>query len=533
MRLHTRLAASTAAILLALGTTAILASPAGALPTVSVTGSAPATVHGPGTVIFSYSIDVLSNIGSTTLTTHQPAELPALVAGVTLDGLPVPAGQVSQPDSVDITVQTGADPTDGLAAGTHIITFVATVGAGASATTSATATLAWVAGASPQSALSNAVPVAINQPDIEVTLTPDSGEDQVGALGTGVELSLAVDVKNLGYGTPQTTLDVVLPPGTVLAADGVYRDSDGDPLSCTPDSSDPQHVSCLIGSLGHYVTTMDPTIYINITTAATPPVGQVATLAVSAGVNPGEGTDTDPTNNEVNPQFSFTGSAALSYSITSNKTKVQLAGQASITLTVHNSGPQPANDTIAIGILVGDNFSITDFSGDVGSPIAGMSASVPAAHALLASVATPGQGNTLVPADNSVLTNLLNSSDGRVWFVGNLAVGQSASVVLTVKAIKLGTAKVGLFAVSTAGDPSCLNLDCDLTSISLQAVAVPIVKPPAAAGTVEQAAADPAAELANTGAASRPILVAGLGLLVGGAILTCAGRRRRSAEQGR
>jgi hypothetical protein len=74
------------------------------------------------------------------------------------------------------------------------------------------------------------VPVAVNQPDIAVSLTPDTNEDQLGFAGTGMEGLFAVDVKNLGYGTPQTSLFINLPAGLVLGPDRVTRDSDGSPI---------------------------------------------------------------------------------------------------------------------------------------------------------------------------------------------------------------------------------------------------------------------------------------------------------------
>jgi hypothetical protein len=46
-----------------------------------------------------------------------------VAAGATLDGMPVPAGQITEPNAVDITIHVGAARTDGLAAGVHTITF--------------------------------------------------------------------------------------------------------------------------------------------------------------------------------------------------------------------------------------------------------------------------------------------------------------------------------------------------------------------------------------------------------------------------
>jgi LPXTG-motif cell wall-anchored protein len=342
--------------------------------------------------------------------------------------------------------------------------------------------------------------VSVNQPDIAVVLTPDSGGDQLGFLGTGQDLILAVDVANLGYGTPRSSLVIDLPAGAVLGADGVTRESDGTSLTCQPGAT-PQRIACDLGNLSH-AGSGSPTLDIDLTTSGTEAIGQLATITVSASPNAGEGTDTAPANDSVTAQFQFTGSARLSYTITPAKTKVALGQQTSVKLTVHNAGPQPANETVAFGVLVGTNFDITSFTGNTTPPPS----------------LTGGASTSAIPP----------TMNGVFWFVGDIPAGHSVSAVLNIRARTVGTTRVGLMAISTAADLNCPNLNCDLTSVPVQAIGAPVV--PASAPTrtspIPAVASSKPLQLANTGAASTPALGLGGLLLALGVALTYTSRRR-------
>lgn len=433
----TRLVGASAAGLLLLGASTTLATGADAAPPAppsTLTGSAPAYAHGPGQITFSYRIVLTDPVASAILTTRQAAALPADPAGVLLDGVAVPPTQVSQPDSVDIAVRTGALPTDVLAAGTHTLTFQATVGTGAGTATSSSATLTGLQGADPVSLTSPPVSVQVNQPDIAVVLTPDSGEDQTGAAGTGQDLYLGVDISNAGYGTPTTTMEIDLPVGLVLGSEGVSRDSDGSPLDCGADPAQPQHILCALGVLSHAATGSDPTIVLDLTTTKNPPVGQIAPITVSADPDPGQGVDTDPSNNSVIAHIEFTGSAALSYVISPAETKVELGSETTVKVTVHNSGPQPATDAIGFVLNAGDSFDITDFTGN-SEPPAGSQGGVYASfahpgwqasasgrrHALGWGNANPQLAQvSAAPSDNAPVAT---KADGRLWFLGDIPSG--------------------------------------------------------------------------------------------------------------
>ncbi|HEX4726522.1 MAG TPA: hypothetical protein VH298_01915 [Jatrophihabitans sp.] len=470
-----------------LGVLLVPVLPAVSLPPDTITGSAPATAHGPGNISFSYDIELTAAVDSASITTSQPAELPANVSGVKLDGVPVPAAQISRPDPLDITVQVGALPTDGLTAGSHTLSLTAAVSTGPSASTTSSATLNYTRTAVPGSITSPNVPVAVNQPDLAVSLTPDSGEDQVGLLGTGRDLDLLVDVDNLGYGTPASTLTINLPTGLALGSAGVSQDATGNQLSCTPAVGNPQLIHCALGQLGHGAGG-DPTLDVDLTSTAAAPIGQIATLSVSAGPDAGQGTDQNPTNNDVSARVQFTGLARLSYTVTPAKTSVVLGGRTTVMLSIHNSGPQPAPSTLAFTVLIGSNFSIAGFTGRTGPP---------------AQPVAVGSGSTSTGSGAELL-----------WFAGDIPVGGSVSAVLTVQAQALGTGKVGIAAFSGASDPNCPNFDCSPATVAIQAVSAPVAVPDST-GPI----------LAATGQASPATLWLSFGLLLAGLGMLLLGRR--------
>jgi LPXTG-motif cell wall-anchored protein len=517
MRLAGRLTATLAPAMLVFGVVAgTLASSAQALPAVQVVGSAaPAVVHGPGTVVFTYTITVPVAIDSTSFTTHQASALPASVTGATLDGAPVPAAQITQPSSVDISIQTGAAPTDGLAAGIHTITFTASVANGPAVSTSSSATLSWIQASVPASLSAAPVAVAVNQPDIAVNnLVPDVNSPvpvatgTTGFVGTGMFVQLNVDVMNLGFGTPHTTLTITLPTGLELAF--AIRDVDaegGPPLSCLQIGSAPPQFNCPLGSPPHFTDRDDPAIQFVVTTTANPPVGTVGTITVSAAADAGEGTDTNPANNSATTTLKFTGLAALSATITPTATKIQLGGQTTVTVTIHNAGPQPAEQTFAFIEALGSGDKSAVDSGCCAFDITGFTGTTP----------PPGL------AGNGELQPVFPTT-GVTWLVGTIAPGSSVRAILTVRAREVGKGQLQLWSVdSTATDPRCPNDTCSAASASLRAVP----DQHRTTATARPVAAAPAT-LPATGQASPALLGLAVGLLITGAALTGAARRRRA-----
>jgi hypothetical protein len=493
MRSTARLACAAIAGALLLASGVSLAGQADAVPVPTLTGTAPATAHSPGSVTFTYTVNVPFATQATTFTTHQDAALPATATGVTLDGAAVPAAQITQ-SGADITIQVGADPFDGLTAGTHTIAFSATVGT-ASASTSSTGELDWSVDGIPGTLTSAPVTVAVNPIDIATVLTPDTDEDQIGFAGTGEEGLLFVDVSNVGYGAPDSQLEIDLPAGMAIGADGVSRDDDGSTLSCTPSAGNAQHIICDLGVLAHAKDSDDPTIVISLIATPAAKIGQTVTVSVTASPKAGQGTDVNPANDTASSRVQFTGSAALSYTIRPAHKKVELGATTTVQLTVHNAGPQPAGGTIAFSIVVGDSFKISGFSGNTTPP----------------ANAAAFTGNSMTPP----------TPQGVLWFVGNIAAGHSATATLTLKATKLGSSQIGLIALSQAADPNCPDLDCEPTTVTMQVVPVPPVVTPASTPTTRP--------LANTGTAAERELSISAALLLVGALMTVAGTRRRRA----
>jgi hypothetical protein len=474
------------------------AAPAG----VTLAGVAPATAHEPGTVRFTYTVDVAgADIDATVFTTHQDVELPVAVstAAVTLDGVAVPAGQITQTVVGDIAVQVGANPADGLTMGAHTLAFNATVGT-TTASTSSTASMAWTDASVPGTTTSPPVAVAVNQIDIATTLTPDFGEEQVGFLGTGNDAYFAIDVSNIGYGAPDIQLVIDLDPGLALGPDGVSRDEDDSVLPCAPALGNPQQLVCDVGPLAHLTAYADPTLEIDLIPTADAVVGHIAAVTATSSPQPGQGTDANAANDSVTAHLQFTGAAALTSTITPAQTNVHLGGSTTVKLTVHNAGPQPTGQTIAFSVVAGDNFTITAFSGNTKPP--------------------PELGGQ---QDQGLTTD--DSGDQVVlWFAGDIAAGHSATATLTLKAVKLGSSRIDLFTSSEAGDPNCTEFNCDPTAVTMRVIAaVPaVVTPPTTAPTTAAGLT-----LASTGSASGPQVGIAALLLLTGVLLLSIGARRR------
>src|SRR6185437_9602259 len=261
----------------------------------------------------------------------------------------------------------------------------------------------------------------------------------------------------------------------------------GNQLSCTPAAGNPQLIHCALGSLGHGAGG-DPTLDVDLTSTAAAPIGQIASLSVSASPDAGQGADQNPTDNNVSARVQFTGLARLSYTVTPAKTSVPLGGRTTVLLTIHNSGPQPAPSTLAFTVLIGSNFSIAGFTGRTGPP---------------AQPVAVGSGSTTTDSGAELL-----------WFAGDIPVGGSVSAVLTVQAETSGTGKVGIAAFSGASDPNCPNFDCSPATVAIRAVSAPILVP-ASTGPI----------LAATGQASPATLWFSFGLLLAGCGLLILGRR--------
>jgi hypothetical protein len=413
----------------------IVAAPAMAADPPTLTGSAPVAAHGPGTVRFTYTIDVAIGLDSAELATDQDSLLPADAGSVTVDGHAVARSQITV-SGKNLTIPLGT-----VATGTHTVKFSARVPAAPSAVTRSSADLSYAqAGVKQTSLHSAALLVDINQPDIQ--LISDLGEPYPEQpLGTGVQDAVDFTVTNSGFGTPPTTLRITVPKGLDTTFDGppccTPTGNPLPPLTCSPNT--PGQHECALGPLAHGQAV---SLRIIFTASASAIHGTTASLIITA--TPDQGVDQDPSNNIVTVPIRFTGLAHLTSSATTPTAKLTVGHSTVVTVTVHNSGPQPVHVTIAFVSVDESHFEVTRFDGDTGGdPI------------------TPG---------------------GVEWIIGTLDPGRTATAYLTVRAISVGSGPIRIDTESTAGDPSlCQQKFCDirltLTAIAETSTAAPTTSP--------------------------------------------------------
>jgi hypothetical protein len=252
---------------------------------------------------------------------------------------------------------------------------------------------------------------------------------------------------------------------------------------------------------------------------------------------------TDPTvldpnqaNNSKTATIQFVNAPHLVPQISATSTKVVVGKTATVTLSVRNEGDGPADLAIALAALENQHFAITAFDGTTldpstlsggGSGSGGGITPLALRHAVASSKAAKATSwaarltsAASAPADPSQLA----------WDLGSLAPGQSITAHLTVKAVSVGSTRVGLLPLSFPEDPACFSANATPTAcfaeLGLQAVTAPVVvaRPAAVPPVAVRAAAGPT--LANTGApATTPTLLAAALMLLGAGALRL-GRRR-------
>ena len=416
----------------------IVSAPAMAADPPTLTGSAPVAAHGPGTVRFTYTIDVAVGLDSAELATHQDALLPADAGSVTVDGTALARAQITV-SGRDLTIPLGT-----VAAGAHTVRFSARVPGAPSAVTRSSADLSYAQTGLPQNPLHSApVVVDINEPDIEVV--SDFGEPvPEQPLATGDTGGFEFTVSNIGFGAPPTTLRITVPKGLDTTFEGPpCCTSTGQPLPpLTCSHSTPGQHECALGPLAHGQAV---SLGIGFTASPSAVPGTTASLIITA--TPDQGVDQDPSNNTLTIPIRFTGLAHLTSRATTPTPKVTVGHSTVVTVTVHNSGPQPA-DVIAFVILDEFNdvghFEFTRFDGDTG-------------------------GDPISPGIVE-------------WIIGTLNPGKTATAHLTVRAISAGTGTITVDTESGAGDPSsCKQKICGprltLTAIAETSTAAPATSP--------------------------------------------------------
>jgi hypothetical protein len=505
---------------------ALAGTAAADVPPITVSGvAALAQLPGPGTVTFTYTLTVSgSPATAVVITTAQDPLLPADIASIRFDGVTVPADTVTAA-APNFTLRAGGGASAGtggtLSVGAHTLTFT-----GHSSSTAPAQASSTLAVTSDQGTVtSSPVLVALNQPDLALSLPADSGEDLPAALGTGDSIAFDAELRNLGAPSAGT-LTITLPAGLALGSDGVYLYADesayeegaGTPLPCTGGVGT---VTCSLDTVSTTGQGEPPILEVDLTATSAGKPGTSATFTVS--VAPTTGTDLDPSNNSVRATIEFTGVADLSFAITPDKETVQIGHKATLTLHVTNHGPQKAPMTIGISLLDGiDRFVVTDFDGATTPPgLTGLSrtAAIRTARQNLAAASPRGVHVDRLAAAAATGT-ATPSPYGVLWFVGDLAPGATATAHLTVLAKAKGTAHLLLFAGSGAADPGCVS-DEDLCQPA-EATLTAVKASASGSGTDDNGQAP----IANTGSPDAGLSVLGLCLVLAGAATTVAGRRR-------
>jgi hypothetical protein len=528
-----RLFAAALALFSALAASLLIPSTASAvpLPTVTVTGSASPTSASAGQpVTFSYTVTSSTPYTAASLTATPDVLLTFVAGSADVDGAPA-TGVVALPGIVTVPLP------DSPGSSTHVVTFQAKASGTAPANTTSGASLSFTDGAHPlgTSISAAAVTVALNVPDLAVSYPVGSGQDGTLPLPLGGSGTLDVLVSNAGQGSPATTLFIDFPASLTL--DGTTVMTLDSELGCVPVVATPGRFSCDIGPLNSGETTE---LGVPVTTTGAAVVGQTATMTVSAQPTDPTVLDLNQANNSKTATIQFVLAPHLVPTISSASSKVVIGKTTSLTLSVRNEGDGPADIAIALAALENQHFAITSFDGATldpgtvggsaggsGSGSGGGISPLALRHAVASSKAA--KASSWAARLTSAATAPADPS-GLAWDLGTLAPGQSITAHLTVKAVSLGSTRVGLLPLSVPQDPACFSANAVPTAcfaeFGLQAVAAPVVvaHPAAVTPTAVPVAAGPT--LANTGTrTTTPTLLAAALLLLGAGALRL-GRRR-------
>jgi hypothetical protein len=226
-------------------------------------------------------------------------------------------------------------------------------------------------------------------------------------------------------------------------------------------------------------------------------------VPISFTVTPTGLADADPSNNSMTQLVSYLGTANLDIEVTPASARVTVGATTTVTFAVTNQGPQPAPESYVLARLLDfDSFEITGVS------------TLPA-----------------VPASSW-------DPQGLDWSPGTLAVGDSVTVRVTVRALAVGANEIRLAAVSDASpycitSAPCVNEAATLTAVAAKPSAThtpPTRSPTTGQGVTAHPTPVGQQTLAATGvSAGGQQLLAGFAMVLVGALLTFAGwpRTRR------
>jgi len=477
-----------------------LAGPASAAPALAITGSAPPSAHGRGTVPFTFTLAAGADLDSVLVKTSMDAFIPADASSVKFDSAAVAAASVTRTGG-DLMVALGA-----VATGTHSLTFNALVQATPSVVQSSTMSVSFSTPSGGGATVESApVTVDLNEPDLVLDSDLNPG---VITIGTGQSTQILLPISNAGYGSPSGTVVVDLPAGLTLAPSP--KDLPKDIPVCTAVTA-----SRLVCPFEPVARDFGQGVQLEVVTTAAAVPGTDAVITATA--TPNEGTDQNPANNSVTQKVHYTGAAHLALTITPSKKKVAVGGSAVVTLTVRNDGPQRVDFVVIVIALPesGSHFVVSRFDGNTTPP------KLPFAQQAITRFHSAG---TTRSPQGGQPPNVLN------WFIAPLAVGHTVTAHLTVRATSVGADVVGVGWFSTAADPGCDPNEGCSAALTLTAVPAAAHRTPT---PTECPAGDGGHQLANSGLAWAPIPSAllGIGILLLGVGLMLATRWRAPAHR--
>ena len=529
-----------------------LGAASAAPPPVTIAGSLPAAVAGPGTETLDYTITVSgADIDGAVLTATEPVGMTADPATVRVDGVDPPAGTVSQQgDGLTIRLGAGADAAQGgtLAIGAYLITFDIAVPATVPANSTASASLAFTRNAVPDNATSNTV--SLSGPDLGLSVPTDSGEDQILPLGTGQTGFYDAELTNPGADATGVTLTITVPKGLTIdtTADPVTRDdhwqtddgADAAPITCTTPSST---MTCVVGAVAHDADTL-----LEIPVTATPHGTPGAEVQLIMSVTPDAGVEANPADNTLTATIRLTGIAVLDFTLTPSAHRVQIGATIDITTSVRNDGPQPAEEAVALALTDTDTtFKIVGFTGNTAPPALPALAARAAKHVVSFNRQAAGRGAAATRGRPGPLGAVVTSGTpgasatpgtpgtSVVWFIGTIPAHSTAKATLKLKAVAAGSTQLVFLGGSDAGNPVCDNPSSDstpchqFTQITLTAVSAVSSTPP----TTTAPTTPPTTPLGNTGSPVGALLLTGLTAVAAGAALTVGAGRMRPRSRPR
>ncbi len=451
------------------------------------------------TVFFDYNVTPNNEITSAVFQTHQDPHLPASAASVRVNSNPLPPGAVTTTGG-DLSI----DLASVLPAGNNLeITFVATVDntVDSDMTSWASVTFDDAAATGPATSNSDDVTTPLDRPNLAL-ISSDTGGPVTVTRGKQALVDYLISNNN-GFLELPATLSLTFPAGFALGSDGVTLGAGGAPLPCAAGGANTW--TCQLAAA--QVDGAD----LEVSVAAAEGDAPGALGPLNATITADGPTDSDPSDNTLPVDVIVGGIADLSIRLSTPADVTAAVGQpVTITATVTNAGPDPATDVFIRPQLGFSKVPTFEATGDFGT---------------FGNNANPTDGTTglTVPAGGSVTRTMTltgrkaGTSDGVQIFTGSLT---SFDPNVTCTGFGCDT-----YAMTTVHIPAATT-----TSTTTSTTTGSTTTGSTTTGNTTTGSTSAATDaLANTGAPTLRLGLAGLALIVGGGVLSVAARRRGAA----